>query len=358
MVRDFFKKYQIIIILFLALEVGVAVAKYPQLDWWTQFGLFLYLLIALLIYENYRFSTFNKEIVLLFFIFYAFLVIYYFLFYVLMMIFPDAYLWGYQISEMILVFFLLFLSAYLMIYSLNLNISLRESILVSAILSLVIVGVYFYRFLIHPADLDHSSVIQIFFQRDYQCKLISIIFLLVFWVRYYRNRTTLSEYLSLIIFLFMLSTLLDSLFFALGQKETQAFVFSQFVSWVINIFLLMIWWIRLIYLKSDKAAQNEMFLRNSRMLKGLAPKPRHTFYEGLIRRISSNLMFFIISSIAGIIILIVLVREISLFLFLNLLLIIVLLILAVSIGVLSSWSDWKKQYGFFMENLNRRKKSN
>ena len=324
------------------------------------FNVILFSITTVIIWYNFKVSHLNKEIIFLFFLFYVFLA------FGLGLVFNplnyksfDLYAKIYLIGDISITYLILSVSLYLFFYAWKKNKKQVTSYLFySFFISAIIIIFLFSRFI--PAFQDAQSQLgAAYAERSYYVKVLSIFLLLVFWLSYYRKNFSLSEYINVIIFLFMLYSVLDALYYiAGGFFDVNLFMYSLYFSTVINLVSLYFWWKRLQYLYSPEAIENERYLENFEYLKGLIKKPR----ESLVRRIFTNIPpGFLLTFLAVILIATGIYYWkfkgfANLFVTLNVIIILFAIFSAIGISLIAIKQDWKNQYRFIKERKNKVKK--
>ena len=314
----------------------------------THFYLLLYLFTYIFIRENYYRSRYNRDIVLLFKIFY---------FYLTFVLLTNSlfkivgntrlsYL-VYFYCDMGLTFFILFISLYLLFYALNLTryYGYRKIILLALAVSLIFVIVNFLPLLI-PSHHSLNEIWPIYSKKVYYFKILSIFSLLIFWLFYYNKFIALSEYLNLVVFLFMLSNVLDALYYIGIYFKFSIFRYSQFFTLITNVLFIFVWYQRLRYLQTDLARENERYLENFLYLNGLVRKPKESFMKYILSFIPLNIVFFSLLGLMGVIFLFYITNRntVNFYVMLNLVLIILSIMMALLFSFLSIKRDWQRQF--------------
>lgn len=313
------------------------------------FNLFLYFVTFILILENYKLSVLNKSIIGIF--------KYYFFYLSILCVIPIAThvvnnpklsITTYVHSEIGLSIFILFFSLYLFLISLKSHSNKYSQLLViSFSIALILTILNYNKLIIDPFHLYTSESIN--FKR-YLIQLISIVLLLIFWIKYYKKHFILSEYLNIIIFLFMLSNILEALHYVFYQHNMAIYVYGQYFSFLLLMLFAIFWYIRLEYLKSDLAKENENYLANFQYLEGLVNKPRSSLWQTFLTSISINYFtLFFVMIILGIFLL-YLAKFINLYLMFNTIFIFITAFLAVYFSFSSIKRNWANQFSFMLKN--------
>ncbi len=175
--------------------------------------------------------------------------------------------------------------------------------------------------------------------------VLSILSLLVFWYRYYQKKIVLSEYLNVVIFIFMLSNIVETLHFVAFQLQFKIFIYGQIFNYILNLAMLYFWYVRWKYLESDLAKENERYLENFQYLNGLVSKPKVSTLKKVISFVSFNYIlslgfFGIIFSIG-----LFLIKKITFYLLLNTIFILITVLLALFFSFTSIKREWQNQIG-------------
>lgn len=316
------------------------------------FNYLLYFLAFILTIENSRKSNLNKDIILVFKYFYFYSAC-------LLVLIQGAYtlndatiiLDSYLYLDMGQSTMILMLSIYLFIISINVKSKNTSKLMViCGAIALVMTFMNYYKFILVPESFYVESMSEIYFIKKYLFNLISIVLLLVFWIRYYNKFFILSEYLSIIIFLFMLSTILDALHYIASQYYFQFFAYGLYIFLALNALIVVLWYIRLEYLNTGIAKENEKYLTNYKFLEGIVNKPRQSIFQKFFISVSPNyLVLFLALLVLGIISL-YLAKFINLYLMLNTIFIAIITILAIYYSFSSIKRNWTNQFGFMLKN--------
>jgi len=215
---------------------------------------FIYLLTYILINENLKLSKYNRDIVLLFKIFYFYLafilLIPFFLYTIMSSPFNNA---AYFYADIILTSLILVVSLYLLFYALGFTqfLGYSKSLIVVFIICIAFSLLNFYSIVTLPDQLNLQEIWPIYSKKVYYFKSLSIFSLMIFWIFYYRKHFVLSEYLNLIIFFFMLSNILDALYYIGVRFQFSIFRYGQYFTLLINLLFVAVWFWRLRYLNKN-----------------------------------------------------------------------------------------------------------
>jgi len=318
----------------------------------SYFNYFMYFIAFILAAENYRKSNLNKDIVLIFKYFYFYIsCILVFSLGVRVVDDPSLLLITYLYTDIGISSMVLLVSIYLFIVSLDIKgKSSYKLIAFSVAITLVITFINYYKFILIPESYQIESMRELYVIKKHLFNFISILLLLVFWIRYYNRVFILSEYLSIIVYLFMLSNILDAIYYIAAQHHFQFFKYSLYISLILNTLFIVFWYIRLEYLNSPLGKENEKYLANYQLLHEFVNKPKRSVLQKVFTTVSPNLMVLFLFLIVFGIILLYLAKFVNLYLMLNTIFIIVVTILAIFYSFSSIKRNWTNQIGFMLEN--------
>lgn len=323
----------------------------------SYFNIFLFFAAFILTKENLKNSNLNRDVILLFKYFY------FYNSFVLLLIFgvytlknPAINLISFLYTDIGQSSMILMLSIYLFVQSLNIKTKNSKTLmLICAAIALTMTFINYYKFITTPESYYIAAMVELYVLKKYLFYLISIVLLLVFWIRYYNRYFVLSEYLGVIIFLFMLSNILDALHFIGYKHDLQFFGYGQYIFLTLNVFTVLFWYVRLEYLNTDLARENEKYLANYQLLEGLVNKPKQSKLQSFIVSISPNyfILFFVLLALG--IFLLYAAKLVNLYLMINTIFVIITTLLAVFYSLSSIKRNWKNQFSFLFRNKNKEK---
>jgi len=321
--------------------------------WLSYANYFLYFIIFILITENLKVSNLNKDIIRNFQILYLYISFVLLLALVIRTNKSDD--WQsiiYIYSEIGLSIIVLYITIYLFLYAFNIKTNYKNRLfIVCGILAIGLVFINYYKFILDPTYLaDDYTASAEYDVMNYLSKLIVIVQLLIFWFRYYKKYFVLSEYLEIVIFLFMLLNILEALHFIAFQHSLAIFVYGQYFNFLLNILFVVVWYVRLEYLNTEMSKENERYLANYQYLIGLIEKPKHSILQSVISRISSNYFLLFFAIVMSGLILLYLNKRINLYLMLNTVFILITILFAVFFSISSIKRQWKNQFGFILKD--------
>ncbi len=354
MFLNILKKYWFFILLFLLFLIFAYLNKLNFNNPLPYVNLFLYFFTFLFIGETLSKTVFNKNIVYLFYFFYGYLSIFMSLFMLLRHFSPTLYYVLFLSSDLILRFFLVGIPIYILLYSFKFfNNSSNKTFIISILFSFVIVFLNYYKYVFNPMILNQKSAWADYALKNYYTVVLILIILLIFWIRYYLKKIVVTEYLSSIIFIFTLSNIVEALHFLAYQHNYPIFLYGQIFNFFLNIFMLISWYARLVYLNSDVSKENERYLMNYQYLGELVSKPHQGFLQRMISFIPINYASMVLFVLIIIIFVLYLIQKITFYILLNTVFVLIAVVLALFFSFSSLKRDWQKQVGVFFQK-NRR----
>ncbi|RMG60936.1 MAG: hypothetical protein D6715_14495 [Calditrichaeota bacterium] len=219
------------------------------------------------------------------------------------------------------------------------------------LISLGISVANFFEFILTPSlnSFYANGKGSLYVEKSYYLKLLDVVLLLFFWMRYYKRYFVLSEYLSAVIFIFMLSNVLETIHFVAYQHQFTIYLYSQYFTFALSLVLVIIWAKRLKYLQSEVGRENERYLEHYSYLSGLVSKPKSSFFQRMLARISFQWWILVFAAILAGLFGLFLLRRINLYVMLNTVVALGTCLLALYFSVSSLRRDWQRQYGIFFK---------
>ena len=305
-------------------------------------------IIASLAWMNYRQSKVNREIVLIFCIYYSAYLSIVLLYIFTYTIFSELHYYIlYNIAYIYSLTYQLFITFYVFFLSLSpykekrnyINLSIPTTLIISAVLytPIFITGDYI--------SIGYPAV----FQRSYYLSLINFSLLVVFWHQYTQSKLIFSEYLSSILSVYTVSIGL-AILHAFSLENSIIFeYFAQYFESILFLIFTILWILRLNYLNEPESEENENYIQNYYMLHGFIEKPRKgllvTFYSGINKT----------ALIIGILVLIFLgvylffYNKFEVFIRLNILILIIALIISAILAIVTWHKRWYDAMGFLFK---------
>ncbi len=354
MLRKIFKNYRLVIVIY---GFFLLLGFYERPRLWPTFCIYaIYLATFLLIKENEKYSSLNIEIIALFKWFYFYLAFVLFSNYVLYFFaipkFRSLNFALYTYTDIGLSIFILAIAIFLLLFSfMETHIPVQRIVLLAGIISLGISTVNFFTFILHPSlnSFNPGGQGALYIEKSYYLKLLDVILLVFFWWRYYKRYFVLSEYLSTVIFIFLLSNVLETIHFVAYQHQFKIYLYSQYFTFFLSLVLVFVWARRLQYLQSDVGRENERYLEHYSYLSGLVSKPKSSLIQRLVARISFQWWLLVFGAILAGLLGLFLLRRVNLYVMLNTVVALGTCLLALYFSMSSLRRDWQRRYGIFFK---------
>jgi hypothetical protein len=353
MLKNILKKYWIFIFIFIFFHAYSFVLGLNDESLLPYLNFIIYFLTFILIRETISKTALNKNIVYLFYLLFGYLSIVL----PLSILFRPSEFWMwvcYTYTHIALPLFIFIISIYLTLFSYQKWLNNNYKLLFACLLGCLVIGLNYSEFILDPLALSQEVNWSSFAVSNYSTMAISIIALLIFWIRYYQKYFVVSEYLNLVIFLFTLSNLAEALHFVSLQHEFKIFIDGQAISLILNTTMFIVWYMRLSYLYKEISLQNERFLKNFQFLNGLVSKPKKSFLNNLYISSAIPILFGSITVIILLILALYFINQITFYLFENTVFILIAVIFAIYYSLRSIKRDWHNQIGFlFMKKIKK-----
>jgi len=244
----------------------------------------------------------------------------------------------------------LFISAYLFIYILRPFKKLRYHLFIAGSFTFIVSFIIYYTFykffdVIEYWTYFHNSTNNIIYW-------VNFIILLLFWYEFAKQKHNLSEYMANIIAIYTTSIGLELVNMFLINNDLILHNLAQYFVAVLNFLILSTWLIRLHYLQSPQAKENEYYIKNYKVLYGLVEKPRVGIFEQIYHKINKRIVFEFLILIGIIVSVIFLLNQFSLIISRNILLLLFALIIFIFFAIIY----WDKRWFQGIEFLIKKKK--
>jgi hypothetical protein len=244
---------------------------------------------------------------------------------------------------------LLFISAYLFIYILRPYKNLNYHILIAGIFTFSISFIIYYTFYIFFDVIDFFGY---FLSRTNNLIYwINFVILLMFWYEFAKQKHNLSEYIANIVAVYTIIIGLELVHIYLTENDILIHNFGQYFTAFLNMLMLAIWIIRLHYLQSPQAKENEYYIKNYKVLYGLVEKPRVGVFEQVYHKLNRRIIWSLLIVIGLIGSVIFLFNQFNLFISRNIFLLLFALIVSIFFAILY----WDKRWFQGIEFLIRKK---
>jgi len=180
----------------------------------------------------------------------------------------------------------------------------------------------------------------------------NFVILLLFWYEFAKQKHNLSEYMANIIAIYTTIIGLELVHLFLVKNDLIIHNLGQYFTAVLNILMLSIWIIRLHYLQSPQAKENEYYIKNYKVLYGLVEKPRVGVFEQVYHKLTKRIVLGSLILIGIIGSAMFLSNQFSLFISRNILLLLFALIIFIFFAIIY----WDKRWFQGIEFLIQKKK--
>lgn len=302
-------------------------------------------LISYLVWRVVKFSSVNRDIQIIFGIWFTISTIYCIFF-----IFSDpnfsAYFnyINYHIISVFTSTYQLFFTFYIFILSVFPQIEKRRVFTNALMLSLVIGTINFAPIFISGQFMESHAVL---FSRSYVIHILNFCLLIVFWHQYTQSKLIFSEYLSSIISAYTILIGLQIFHMFSAENELIFIYFAQYfnsILYVIIIFSLLSRWV---YLLSPSSKDNERYIENYYFLKGFINKPRRSYLIEFYSNFKRSQIIISLSVIIFLGIYLFFFNKFEIFIRLNLLILILSAVISMILVILTWYIRWYDSIGFF-----------
>ena len=308
-------------------------------------NLTMYFVLFLVIRNTLNNTNLNKNIVKLYMVFFFYLAIFS-TFPILTRNIKNLDYIVYVYFEISLKFLLLWLSFAIALSSFKKFVTESRLLWIgSSTFAFIIIAINYYEFIFDPLLLRQFDFWTQWQVKNYTTMVVSIIALVVFWIRYYLKHCVVSEFLDIIIFLFTISNSIEALHFVAYQHNLEIFINGQIISLLINIALLIFWIKRYRYLNTSIAIENERFLQNYYFLGGLVAKPHPNWFSQITDLISMRIIALVLAIVGLGIIGLFFIKQITFYLFINTIFLVVAIVMALFFGFSSIKREWNSTIG-------------
>jgi hypothetical protein len=133
------------------------------------------------------------------------------------------------------------------------------------------------------------------------------------------------------------------------QWNVQNWFKGQIFNLFINILIVGLWYVRLDYLNSPIAVDNERYLMNFQYLNGFVTKPKRSLISKLLPVFSLQNILAIFSGMAFILIILYIIKTITFYLLLNTVFIMIIVFFALFFSLSSVKRDWHNQLNLIIK---------
>jgi len=245
----------------------------------------------------------------------------------------------------------LFISTYLFVYILKPFKKLGYHLLAGSSITLVVSFFIYYTFYMFFDVIDYfvfflNSTANIIFW-------VNFVILLLFWYEFAKQKHNLSEYMANIIAIYTTIIGLELVHIYLTENDILIHNLGQYFTAILNFLMLTTWIIRLHYLQSPQAKENEYYIKNYKVLYGLVEKPRVGVFEQTYHKLNkrSILAMLIIIGVLGSTMF--LFNQFNMFISGNIFLLLLAFILSIFFAVIYWDKRWFQGIEFLIKKKNK-----
>jgi hypothetical protein len=245
---------------------------------------------------------------------------------------------------------LLFISAYLFFYIKKPYKKLIYHILTAGSLTILFSLSIYLSFLLSFDIINHFAFIKN--RTNNIIFWINFVILLLFWYEFAKQKHNLSEYMANIIVVYTITIGMELVHIFLIENDIVIHNLGQYFTAILNILMLFIWLVRLNYLQSPQAKENEYYIKNYKILYGLVEKPRVGLFEQTYHKLNRRLIWGALLIIGIIGSSLFVFNQFDLFISKNIFILLFALIVAIFFAILY----WDKRWFQGIEFLLKKKK--
>jgi len=231
-----------------------------------------------------------------------------------------------------------------------------------SVLLLALLTGYFVTFLIYHNVFMHENLLtrldyiplQLdFFKNTYFINLLCLSFLLIAWFYYGKGYFVLSDYITPLLAVFTLTIIIEtyhSFLFSFIENHSE-YVLGTFFNAFMNIGLVLLWAMRILYLRSDEAKENEHYIQNYDLLQGFVEKPSVDLINKVILKIGKrNIIFLSIGLLLIITIPVITTETQTVFIKFNILILTISMFIFIIYTLVYVQRRWDNIIGFIFKN--------
>lgn len=246
---------------------------------------------------------------------------------------------------------LLFTSAYLLVYILKPYKSLTYHFLTAFGSSISISFLIYFTYIIKFDFIENYTFI--LNRTNNSIFWVNFVMLLFFWYEFVKQKHNLSEYIANIVAIYTSIVGMELIHIYLTQNDLRFHNLGQYFTASLNFLMLITWTIRLHYLQSPQAKENEYYIKNYKVLYGLVEKPRVGLFEQIYHKLNRRIIWAALA-IAGVASsMLFLFNQFELFITKNIFLLILLLIFFTYFAVLYWDKRWFQGIEFLIRKKNK-----
>jgi len=182
---------------------------------------------------------------------------------------------------------------------------------------------------------------------------INFVILLLFWYEFSKQKHNLSEYMANIVAIYTTVIGLELMHIFLIENDIIIHNLGQYFTAILNLLMLSIWLIRLHYLQSPQAKENEYYIKNYKVLYGLVEKPRIGIFEQVYHKLNKQIILGSLVLIGTLISIMFLFNQFNMFISKNILILLFALIISVFFAVIYWDKRWFQGIEFLIKKKNK-----
>lgn len=339
--------YFIFYILFISILLFKKVYTFSPI---TYLNNILYFVTFLIIINLLDITKLNKDITIIFFIFYGYVSIFSPVL-KFILVFNKNEFFEYFLIIFFLRLIILWIIFYIIFYSYQVFKN-RELIRTgfAFILAALFITILNQKFLLDLDALKNEIIWEEWIKINGLLMIFSILLLGVFWYRYYYKKIVFSEYLNSILFVFTLINIIEPIHIIAERWNFDNWFKGQMVSLVLNACMLILWYARWVYLNSESSIENERYLMNYHYLSELVSKPHKGFLSNISAKSTTNVILISFLGIIALSVFLFVLKKLTFFLLLNSLFITLVVLLALFFSITSIKRDWQNQIKIFLKD--------
>jgi hypothetical protein len=182
---------------------------------------------------------------------------------------------------------------------------------------------------------------------------INFVILLLFWYEFVKQKHNLSEYIANIVVIYTIIIGVELVHIFLIENDILIHNFGQYFTAILNMLMLITWIVRLHYLQSPQAKENEYYITNYKILYGLVEKPRVGIFEQTYHKLNRRIIWALLLLIGIIGSTLFLFNQFNLFISKNIFLLIFALIVSTFFAILYWDKRWFQGIEFLIRKKNK-----
>jgi hypothetical protein len=333
------------IIFLLVLKILFQTIPHQEIEFIYLVNINFYFMITYLLWRVVHLSRVNRDILVLFGIWFS-ISTFYSIFFIFSV--PNfSIMFNFINFHAIMVFtntYHLFFTFYLFLLSINPS-KKRNTILFQALL--LASAVCLIDFVPIFASGQFMLSYEPLFSRCYRMLILNFCLLVVFWHQYTQSKLIFSEYLSSIISAYTILIGLQIFHMFSAENDLIFYYFGQYFNSILYLIILFALFSRWIYLRDPASKDNEKYIENYYFLKGFIDKPRQSLFIEFYSNFKRGYIIVAAIVIVFLGIYLFFFNKFEIFIRLNLLLIILSVVISLILAIVTWYNRWYSSVGFF-----------